>query len=70
MTQEEMDKLAQRIANLGSGLRLEDILGALGIVVVKVLRQYGPEESMAATVSWVAVLTNQMLQDYRRSKSN
>lgn len=70
MTQEEIEAVAQQISDMGTGINLEYFLGALGIVVVAVLRQYPPEERMAAAMSWVAVLSNQMLQDWNRAKAN
>lgn len=70
MTQEEVEELGQRISDLGAGTNLEAFLGALGLVVVQVLQQYPLEERMAATVSWIAVLSNQMLADWKRSKAN
>lgn len=70
MTQEEIEALAQRISDLGQGMNLEHFLGAMGIVVVEVLRQYPPAERMPATVSWIAVLAAQMLQDWKRTKTN
>lgn len=70
MNPDDVDTLASRIGELGGDVKLETFLGALGIVVMQAMQQYQPEERMAVTVSWVAVLTNQMLNDYRRSKSN
>lgn len=70
MTQEEVEELGQRISDLGTGVNLEAMLGALGMVVVQVLQQYPLEERMAATVSWTAVLSQQMLADWKRSKAN
>lgn len=70
MTQEEIERLAQGISDLGQSINLEHFLGALGIVVVAVLKQYPPEERMAAAMSWVAVLSGQMLQDWKRTKTN
>lgn len=70
MTQEEVEELGQAISDLGTGVNLESFLGALGMVVVQVLQQYPLEERMAATVSWTAVLTNQMLHDWKKSRAN
>lgn len=70
MTDAEIEELAQRISDLGAGMNLEELLAALGMVVVQVLQQYPPDERMAATVGWTATLSGQMLADWKRSRAN
>lgn len=71
MSDVDVDALSQRIAECGSEIVLDKFLSALGMVVVQVLQQYPKlDERMAATVSWIAILSEHMRQDYKRSKAN
>lgn len=65
MNTETIDALAQEIADLGGGVLVDEFLAALGVVVVQALRQLAPFERMPATVGWIAVLTNDMVNDYK-----
>lgn len=71
MTIKEVRALAERINDMGNNLELRDWLSALGMVVTDALQQYPEaEERLAATVSWVATLTEAMLKQYIAQKIN
>lgn len=70
MTQEDMEELAQRISDLGAGLDIRDLLGALGIVVVQALMQLPKDERMPGAVGWIAVLSTTLTRSYVKSRNN
>lgn len=65
LSKEAIDTLAQEIADLGGGVLVDEFLAALGVVVVQAMCQLAPNERMAACVGWIAVLTNDMVNDYK-----
>lgn len=65
MNKDAIDVLAQEIADLGAGVLVDEFLAALGVVVVQALCQLAPQERMPATVGWIAVLTADMVNDYK-----
>lgn len=70
MTQTEIEALAQRMGDVGAGVPLQDLLAALGMVVTRAMMQLEPQERMAGTVGWIAVLTREMTRNWSRSRAN
>lgn len=70
MTPEEMHSLAQRISKLGKGVLLEDMMGALGLVMYSCLDEFPAERRLQALTAWCSALFRQIAQAEAKRHSN
>ena len=70
MTSNELDALAERISDAGDGVMLQDMLTALGMVVVSTMMQIPREERMNLCVAWVGLLCHQVSEHWHKTKSH
>lgn len=60
MTPEQMQRLGERISKLGKDVLLEDMMGALGLVMYSCLDQFPPERRLQALAAWCGALFRQV----------